>query len=161
MLTLRQATVKDAPLLRRWDDEPHVRDATGGDWPWETELPKSYPWREMLIAELDGVPIGFLEIVDPAEDVAHYWGEVPANLRAIGIWIGERAHLGQGHGTRMMRMAIDRCFADPAVEAILIDPLASNTRAIRFYQRLGFVPVEERWFGEDLCLVHRVDRREW
>jgi hypothetical protein len=30
------------------------------------------------------------------------------------------------------------------VEAVLIDP---DTRAIRFYQRLGFKPVEERRFG--------------
>ena len=162
MLTLRPATIEDAPLLRRWDDEPHVREATGnGDWQWETELGKTHPWREPLIAELDGVPIGFLEIVDPAGDVEHYWGDVPANLRAIDIWIGERDYLGRGYGTRMMHWAIDRCFADPAVEAILIDPLASNARAIRFYQRLGFRPVEERRFGQDLCLVHRLEREDW
>jgi aminoglycoside 6'-N-acetyltransferase len=57
-------------------------------------------------------------------------------------------------------MAIGRCFAEPAVEAILIDPLASNTRAIRFYQRFGFKPVGERLFGEDRCLVHRLEREQ-
>ena len=113
---------------------------------------------EQLIAEVDGVPIGLLQIIDPAEEERHYWGEVPANLRAIDIWIGEAAYLGRGYGTRMMQLAIGRCFAAPAVEAILIDPLARNTRAIRFYQRLGFKPVEERRFGEDLCLVHRLER---
>jgi aminoglycoside 6'-N-acetyltransferase len=61
----------------------------------------------------------------------------------------------------MMQWAIVFCFAVPAVDAILIDPLASNTRAIRFYQRLGFRPVEERRFGDDLCLVHRLDRSDW
>jgi aminoglycoside 6'-N-acetyltransferase len=158
MLTLRPATMDDIPLLRRWDEEPHVRNATGGDWPWETELAE-HPWSEQLIAEVDGVPIGFLQIIDPAEDERHYWGDVPANLRAIDIWIGEVAYLGRGYGTRMMRLAIDRCFAEPSVEAILIDPLASN-RAIRFYQRLGFRAVGERVFGQDLCLVHRLERAE-
>ena len=86
---------------------------------------------------------------------------MPPNLRAIDIWIGEAAYLGRGFGTRMMRWAIDFCFAEPAVEAILIDPLASNTRAIRFYQRLGFRPVGERRFGDDLCLVHRLERADW
>ena len=39
----------------------------------------------------------------------------------------------------MMRLAHERCFADPTVTAIVIDPLASNTRAIAFYHRLGYV----------------------
>jgi aminoglycoside 6'-N-acetyltransferase len=162
MLTLRHATVEDAPLLRRWDEEPHVvaSDPTG-HWQWETELAEEWPWRDQLVAEVDGVPIGCLQIIDPAEEVSRYWGDVPANLRAIDIWIGEAAYLGRGYGTRMMRWAIDFCFADPAVEAILIDPLASNTRAIRFYQRVGFKPVAERRFGDDLCLVHRLDRADW
>lgn len=159
MLTLRRASVDDAPLLRRWDEEPHVvASDPSSDWQWETELSEEWPWRDQLIAEVDGVPIGFLQIIDPAEEASHYWGDVPANLRAIDIWIGDAAYLGRGYGTRMMRRAIALCFADPAVEAILIDPLASNTRAIRFYQRLGFKPVEERRFGGDLCLVHRLER---
>jgi aminoglycoside 6'-N-acetyltransferase len=162
MLTLRYATVDDAPLLRRWDAEPHVVASKGtGDWRWENELAEERAWRHQLIAEVDGTPIGFLQIIDPAEETSHYWGDVPANLRAIDIWIGEAAYLGCGYGTRMMRRAIDLCFADPAVDAILIDPMASNTRAIRFYQRLGFRSVEERLFGEDLCLVHRLERADW
>ena len=56
-------------------------------------------------------------------------------------------------------MAIERCFADPAVAAILIDPLAANTRAHRFYERLGFRRVDRRVFaGVDDCLVYRLDR---
>jgi aminoglycoside 6'-N-acetyltransferase len=44
------------------------------------------------------------------------------------------------------------------VSAVLIDPLAGNTRVHRFYQRLGFRFVEARRFGEDDCLVYRLDR---
>ena len=162
MLALRPATVADAPRLRRWDAEPHVLASDpNDDWQWETELQKSPPWREQLIAEVNGLPIGFLQIIDPAEEESRYWGDVPAGLRAIDIWIGEPAYLGRGYGTRMMQLAIGRCFADPGVEAILIDPLASNARAIRFYQRLGFKPVGERQFGQDHCLVHRLERAEW
>jgi aminoglycoside 6'-N-acetyltransferase len=162
MLALRPATIDDAPLLRRWDDAPHMQDSKGDDdWQWETELGRAFPWREQQIAEVGGVPIGFVQIIDPAEEESHYWGDVPPGLRAIDIWIGEAAHLGRGHGTRMMQLAIDRCFADPTVVAILIDPLASNARAIGFYRRLGFRPVGEKRFGEDLCLVHRLERGGW
>ncbi len=131
------------------------------EWNWEEELARSPDWREQLLAEVDGRPVGFLQIIDPAREESHYWGDVPANLRAIDIWIGEAADLGRGYGSAMMHLALARCFADPAVTAVLIDPLASNTRAIRFYERLGFRLVGRRWFGADDCAVHRLDRAAW
>jgi len=43
----------------------------------------------------------------------------------------------------------------------LIDPLESNTRALRFYERLGFTFVEHRTFDTDFCRVYRFDRTSW
>lgn len=162
-IRLRSATVEDAPLLRHWDEQPHVIDSDPNDeWGWEEELGREVDWREQLLAELDGRPIGFLQIIDPAREETRYWGEdCPEHLRALDIWIGEEQDLGKGYGTRMMELAIERCFADPRVTAILIDPLVSNVRAIRFYQRLGFRFVENRRFGEDDCAVHQLDRADW
>lgn len=161
-MRLRQATIDDLQLLRRWDEAPHVLESDpNDDWNWETELGKKFPWREQLIAEVEGVSIGYVEIIDPAREEGHYWGQIAANLRAIDIWIGEAAYLGKGHGTRMMRLALDRCFASPDVEAAIVDPLASNTRALRFYESLGFKPVERRQFGKDDCIVYRLDRTAW
>lgn len=161
-MRLRPATILDLQLLQRWDEQPHVIDSDpNDDWNWQVELSRTLPWREQLIAELDGVPIGFVQIIDPAEEEGHYWGPVAANLRAIDIWIGEKDYLGKGHGTRIMQIALERCFAVAEVEDVLIDPLASNTRAIRFYERLGFKPVERRRFGEDDCIVYRIRRSEW
>ena len=159
---LRPATPADLPLLTRWDDQPHVLESDpNDDWGWETELARDPDWREQLIAEVDGVPVGFVQIIDPARDDSHYWGDAPADLRAIDIWIGEADCLGRGHGTAMMRLALARCFADPSVTAVLIDPLASNTRAHVFYQRLGFRFVERRQFGLDDCFVYRLERADW
>jgi aminoglycoside 6'-N-acetyltransferase len=156
---LRPATPADAPLLRRWDEAPHVVAADpNDDWGWETELTRSPGWREQLVAEVDGRAVGFVQIIDPAREDSRYWGNAQENLRAIDLWIGEEADLGKGHGTRMMQLALERCFADPAVRAVLIDPLASNTAAHRFYERLGFRFVERRRFGADDCFVYRLDR---
>jgi aminoglycoside 6'-N-acetyltransferase len=158
-IVLRPAVPADLELLQRWDEEPHVVESDpNDDWGWEAELARSPDWREQLVAEADGRPIGFVQIIDPAREESHYWGDCPPDLRAIDIWIGEADALGRGYGTQMMRQAIDRCFAEPAVTAILIDPLRSNTAAIRFYERLGFQAVGPRWFGEDDCLVMRLDR---
>lgn len=161
-LRLRPAGPGDLALLRRWDAEPHVIAAKGDeDWQWERELAHRPAWREQLMAELDGRPIGFVEIIDPRVEDSHYWGEVPAGLRAIDIWIGEVDCLGRGFGTRMMRLAIERCFAEAGVWAILIDPLAGNRAALRFYRRLGFRLWEMRRFGEDLCAIHRLARADY
>lgn len=163
MIILRPATIADLPLLRHWDEQPHVAASDpNDDWEWETELLHNPDWREQLIAELGGRPIGFVQIIDPAREETHYWGEdIGPNQRAIDIWIGEADALGKGYGTEMMRQALRRCFADPAVTAVLIDPLASNTRAHRFYERLGFRFVEERRFGEDDTFVYRLGRGEF
>jgi len=124
------------------------------------ELLKTPEWRERLIAEVEGRAVGFLQIIDPACEDSHYWGEVPENLRTIDLWIGEESDLGKGYGTQMMHLALARCFAVPEVVAIIIDPLASNTHTHRFYERLGFRFVERRRFGDDDCLVYRLERSD-
>jgi aminoglycoside 6'-N-acetyltransferase len=162
-VNLRPAGLADVPLLRYWDTKAHVIAATGtdGDIDWAMEISRRPDWGEWLIAELDGRPIGALQIIDPEREETHYWGEVEANLRAIDIWIGEEDDLGRGYGTQMMKLALARCFADTAVSAILIDPLASNMRAHRFYERLGFRQIGRRVFGDDDCLVYRLERKAW
>jgi aminoglycoside 6'-N-acetyltransferase len=161
-MNLRPAAPSDVSLLRQWDEQPHVIEASpNDDWAWETELGHIFPWREQLIAEVDGRPVGYLEIIDPARDEEHYWGVVPEGLRAIDIWIGDASDLGKGYGTCMMLLALVRCFNNPTVMAVLIDPLASNFRAHRFYERLGFRFVGSRQFGADHCFVYRLDRPDW
>ena len=161
-ITLRTATINDLALLRHWDEQPHVKASDGDeDWNWEYELQRFPKWREQLIAELDGRPIGCIQIIDPAEEESHYWGDVEANLRAIDIWIGEAEDLSKGYGTIMMNLALERCFENEKVTAILIDPLETNHGAIRFYERIGFQFVERRTFEDSECMVYKMSREDW
>jgi aminoglycoside 6'-N-acetyltransferase len=161
-ITLRKATPHDLPLLKHWDEQPHtVASDPNDDWNWAVELHQTPSWREQLIAELDGRPIGFIQIIDPLLEETHYWGNTEPNQRAIDIWIGEATDIGQGYGSVMMTLAIERCFAVKTVTQILIDPLESNTRAHRFYERLGFEFVERRMFDEDDCRVYKITRPKW
>lgn len=163
-MKLRHATIADVPTLEAWDRHAHVIAATGNDdgmYVWAVEIPRIVDWREFLIGEIDGRPIGMIQVIDPEREESHYWGDIAPNLRAIDIWIGEAGDLGRGYGTTMMRLAIERCFATPEVAAILIDPLVSNTDAHRFYERLGFRRVDRRMFGEDDCYVYRLERQDW
>lgn len=162
MLKLRKATIHDLALLQAWDEEPHVNKSDpNDDWNWEIELVKSYDWRELLIAEVDGVPMGFIQIINPAREETRYWGEIEEGYRAIDIWIGPPEFLDKGYGTIIMKLALSRCFESKEVHTVLIDPLASNIRAIQFYERLGFRFVEDRKFGEDECKVYEFVREDF
>lgn len=159
MLKFRNATISDLELLKLWDSRQHVIDCDpDDDWNWEVELNRNPVWREQLISVLDGVPIGFLQIIDPYLEETHYWGNVEQNKRAVDIWIGEEQNLNKGYGTVMMRLAIERCFKNPKVSGILIDPLKSNIKAHRFYERLGFEFLEQRKFDNSLCYVYELKR---
>jgi aminoglycoside 6'-N-acetyltransferase len=166
MIALRPATPEDLALIQHWDEQPHVR-GTGGDedfndWDWENQLGRDVAWREFLIAELDGRAIGFVQIIDCREEESHYWSEdCPPHSRAIDIWIGEADCLGKGYGTAMMRLAFARCFSDPCCQHILIDPMADNFAAHKFYESLGFKPLGPRQFGPDASLVYQLIRADW
>jgi aminoglycoside 6'-N-acetyltransferase len=159
-ITLRPATHADIPVLDHWDEEPVVAASDpNDDWEWEQTL--AAEGLENLIAELDGRPIGFIQITDLMTDASRYWGGPQPGLKAIDIWIGEAEARGGGNGTAMMTQAIARCFADPAIHTILIDPISTNTDAIAFYRKLGFTFLETRVFGADTCAVHQLTRDSW
>lgn len=158
-INLRLADISDLETLKFWDTQKHVIDSDpNDDWNWEEELNKYPDWRKQYVAEIEKKPIGFIQIIDPYHEETHYWGTVPKNLRAIDIWIGEEKDLGRGFGEQMMKLAIEDCFKESNVTAILIDPLSSNTRAIKFYEKLGFRFLENRKFGEDDCHVMILNR---
>lgn len=161
-MKLRQASISDLELLRKWDERPHVIESDpNDDWNWEFELTRNPEWRKQLIGEIDGRPIGFVQIIDPYLEESKYWGDCEENLRAIDIWIGEEADLGRGYGTEMMRLSLQKCFQNYNVKAVIIDPLFENKKARRFYEKLGFRFVERRRFGSDDCAVYRLDRTTW
>lgn len=159
MIKLRPASIDDLELVKYWDTKQHVIDCDPDEeWNWESELNQNPEWREQLIAELNEEPIGFIQIIDPYLEETHYWKDVLPNKRAIDIWIGEETNLNKGYGTTMMELAIQRCFQNPEVDGILIDPLKSNVKAHRFYKRLGFEFIEERMFDDTMCYVFELKR---
>ncbi|MEQ9229587.1 MAG: GNAT family N-acetyltransferase [Cyclobacteriaceae bacterium] len=157
-LSFRSATRADVPLLKHWDEQPHVIASDPEQWDWESDFEWNDPAVRKFIAELDGRPIGFVQIIEPQLEQSHYWGEIGSGYMAIDIWIGEAYDLNKGYGTKMMKIAIDKCFSDPAVHTILIDPLKSNVDAHRFYKRIGFEFVEERDFNDEECFVFQLKR---
>jgi aminoglycoside 6'-N-acetyltransferase len=163
VISLRRMRVADLAWLRRWDEDPDVASAIGrgADWyDWPVELARNVPWRELLIVEENGRPVGFLQLIDAVEEETHYWGDVAPGTWALDIWIGAPDDRGRGLGGAAMRLALDRVFGHHDAAWLVIDPYVTNTRAIAFYRHLGFEPVDERRFGDDerRCLVMRLVR---
>ena len=168
MIALRPMRIDDVRLVLGWDADPDVAAALGGpaaEWyDWPAELTRDVAWRELLIAEevagQDRRAIGFVQLLDAAEEESHYWGGVEAGTWAIDIWLGSPADRGRGLGSRVMRAAIARAFDQHRAHTILIDPIATNVRAIAFYERLGFERIGPRELDGELCLVMRLRHRD-
>lgn len=159
MIKLRPATIEDLELIKYWDTEQHVIDSDPDDeWNWEIELNRNPEWREQLVAELNDVAIGFIQIIDPYKEETNYWEIKEKNKRAIDIWIGEEKNLNKGYGTKIMHLVIEKCFSNTNVDGILVDPLKSNTKAHNFYKKLGFEFKEERKFDNTLCYVYELKK---
>lgn len=156
-VVLRLAEPADVPTLAKWDQAAHVRAVSGDDGPWDWSSEIDVPWQEVWLCEVGTRPIGVVIVLDASADPSNYWGHeserVSPGTYAIDIWIGEIDALGRGFGTSMMKHAIARAFDAHGAHTIVIDPLATNTRAIAFYRRFGFVEVGPRRFGTDDCLV--------
>jgi aminoglycoside 6'-N-acetyltransferase len=155
-------TVDDVELLIAWDDDADVAAGLGGpgaDWyDWPNELTRDVSWRELLIVEEDGRPIGFVQLADASEEESHYWGEIAPGTWALDIWIGSADDRGRGLGTEAMHAALRRSFDQHGAHTVVIDPRVENRRAIAFYEGLGFEHVGVRQFDEDRCLVMRFPR---
>ncbi|MBM3656261.1 MAG: acetyltransferase [Actinobacteria bacterium] len=159
---LRTATLEDLEVLHLWDRDPHVGYSGGDTYDWEYELGRLVSWREILIAEVDGRPIGVTVLIDTCEEETHYWGaHSEQGAWAIDIWIGSPENRSKGYGREMMLQSLHRCFAIHKAHKVLIDPLESNLRAISFYERLGFRVLGPVIFDDDECLVMAIDKEEF
>lgn len=138
----------DLPLLREWRVRPHVIQWWG---PPEVEDPEEAladPHVALWIVELAGRPFAYAQDYDPHAWTPHPFSHLPPGSRGIDQFVGEPDMLDRGHGSAFVRQHCDHLFAAGA-SAIGTDPHPDNVRAIRAYQKAGFIavsgPLETRW----------------
>ena len=66
------------------------------------------------------------------------FGPQPAGTRGIDQFIGEPDMLDRGHGSAFIRAFIERLLAS-GTPRVVTDPDPANARAIRAYEKAGFV----------------------
>jgi aminoglycoside 6'-N-acetyltransferase len=137
--TFRPMTPGDMPLIRRWLDAPHVAEwwhdpetleFVGGDL--------DHPDLAQFIVSLDGRSFAYLQCYRIGDWHVSF-GPQPVGTRGLDQFIGEADMLGCGHGSAFIRAFIGELFAR-GVPRIVIDPAPANARAIRAYEKAGFVP---------------------
>ncbi|MER8691780.1 acetyltransferase [Mesorhizobium opportunistum] len=141
----RPVTEKDLPMIAGWLAEPHV--AQWWDDP-ETEIAEIRGHIdsisvEPLIIELDGIPIGYLQTYDPHLEDDHPYADQPFGTLGIDVSIGRPELVGRGHGSAIVRQFVEQLFEE-GVPRVIIDPDPANVRAIRAYEKAGFVVFDTR-----------------
>ena len=144
-------THADLPLLHDWLSRPHVVEW----WPGPPTLAEvaeefgpaiagSVP-HQCFVALADGVPIGFIQSYTPVGWHHEGWwlDEHDAGVRGIDQFLANAEQLGRGLGTAMVSTFVARLFADPTVTRVQTDPAPGNRRAIRCYEKAGFIADRE------------------
>lgn len=141
----RAVTEADLPLLAGWLAEPHVREWWGDPDESLAELREVMEnvAMEALIVELDGKPIAYLQSYDPHLEDDHPYADQPFGTLGLDITIGVPELLGLGHGSAIIAQFAEQLF-DEGAPRLIIDPNPTNARAIRAYEKAGFVPFDTR-----------------
>jgi len=144
-------TDADLPLLHDWLSRPHVAEWWPGSPTWAEVAGEFGPAiagrvpHQCFLALAEGVPIGFIQSYTPVGWHHEGWwlDEHDGGVRGIDQFLANAEQLGRGLGTAMVSTFVARLFADPAVTRVQTDPAPENRRAIRCYEKAGFIADRE------------------
>lgn len=157
---------RDLVMIHEWLGRPHVAEWWAPQ-PTPAELAEEYSGvldgtdsTRAYIARLDDRAIGFIQSYVAVDSHADGWwlGEHDPGVVGIDQFLAHEADLGRGLGTRMISAFIDRLFEDPSVTRIQTDPSPRNGRAIRCYEKCGFIPARVTDTPDGPALVMYRDR---
>jgi AacA4 family aminoglycoside N(6')-acetyltransferase len=148
-IKLRLMTEHDLPILHDWLNRPHIVEWWGGEAerPTLDEILKHYLPRVLAeesvtpyIAMLDGEPIGYAQSYVALGSGGGWWeDEIDPGVRGIDQSLANPEQLNKGIGTKLVRALVEQLFSDPSVTKVQTDPDPNNYRAIRCYEKAGFV----------------------
>jgi aminoglycoside 6'-N-acetyltransferase len=135
----RPMSVDDLPLIRAWLVRPHVRE-WWGDRDEQFGLVSgdmNEPAMDQYIVSFEDQPFGYLQCYR-LTDWNICFGPQPEATRGIDQMIGEPQMVAQGHGSGFIRAFIEGLLSS-GTPRVVVDPAPANARAIRAYEKAGFV----------------------
>ncbi len=141
--TFRPIVNVDRNLIHRWLDKPYVRKWFYGDGLANTlkgidECIKGVSDTKYWLACNRDKPFAFLitSLVNKPEDELSKWCVAEGTTITLDMLIGEEEYLGKNLSHIIIKEFLSSEF--PEVEEVLIDPEASNSRAVHVYEKVGF-----------------------
>jgi aminoglycoside 6'-N-acetyltransferase len=136
----RPMTEADLPLVRVWLSKAHVRE-WWGDPREQLALVQDDlddPAMEQFIVATADRPFAYLQSYEPSAWPEGGLGDHPKGTRGIDQFIGEAHMVGRGHGSAFIRVFTEDLLR-AGVPRVVSDPDPENGRAIRAYEKAGFI----------------------
>lgn len=137
--TFRPMSAADLPLIRRWLGEARVREWWGDPDEQFTLVSGDLdePAMDQFIVLAGQGPFGYLQCYRLTAWNTGF-GPQPEGTRGIDQFIGEGDMIGRGHGSAFIRQFVDEKLREGLLRMVT-DPDPLNLRAIRAYEKAGFV----------------------
>jgi RimJ/RimL family protein N-acetyltransferase len=163
-LWFRAPEAADAPLLAAWRNDPRLRRTTRPRFPSTAEAARTHiesrnPWQRGTVNDHADFVFGPMGASQPC-GIAGLFGIDWLNRHAeFGITIGA-AHWNRGYGREVAARMLEYAFEELNLRRVELQVFASNERAIKTYQAVGFVhegtrrqadSIDGRW--EDVLLM--------
>jgi aminoglycoside 6'-N-acetyltransferase len=135
----RPMTAADLPMIRRWLETPDVV-RWWGDPDEQYELVSGdlvHPDMDQFVVSLDSRPFAYMQCY-ALSTWNQGFGVQPPSTRGIDQFIGDADMIGRGHGSNFIREFVDDRMRQ-GIPRIVTDPDPVNLRAVRAYQKAGFV----------------------
>jgi UDP-4-amino-4,6-dideoxy-N-acetyl-beta-L-altrosamine N-acetyltransferase len=147
---LRHITEQDTQDIIRWRNNPKVRKnfiyrslfTEQGHLKWMKDYIETGKAVQFIIALRScNQSIGsvYLRDIDRVNNKAEF-----------GIFIGEIEYIGKGYGTEALQLILNYGFKELFLNKIFLRVLANNTRAVKSYEKAGFV--QEGYFKQEVLI---------
>lgn len=147
---LRLMTREDTDNIIKWRNSDEVRSrfiyqklfTKESHEKWiETMIETGKVVQMIIVRSEDERPIGSVYVRDI--DMEHKKAE-------YGIFIGETDCMGKGYGTEAAELMVQYAFEYLGLHKIMLRVFAENERAIKSYEKAGFV--KEAYLKDDVCV---------
>lgn len=147
---LRLMTREDTDLIIKWRNSDAVRSSfiyqalftRESHENWIRTKVETGQVVQMIICDIaTDKPLGSVYIRDIDRD---------HNKAEYGIFIGEADARGRGVGSAAAKLMLEYCFGEEKLHRVYLRVLAENARAIRSYEKAGFV--QEGYLKDDVCI---------
>jgi len=148
---LRHVEREDLPKFVEWLNDPEIYQGLSMHTP--LSMAEEENWFEtMLKSPKDERPLCIEAKVDDGWQLIGNSGFFDLDWRnrsaELGIFIGDKNFWNQGYGTEVIRLLLRHCFATLNLHRVYLRVFEDNPRAIRSYEKAGFVHEGRQRQGE-------------